>query len=608
MSVILDHNLGDVWHRSGGAANGILDPHKLAWMPREHRIRAERLRQAKLLYQGKHRQYYLDEARSQHEFPPLRDQKKPYFRAYNLLTLVAEKMADLLFGEAVRIYSKDPATHKAIDQIAERSWLAATLSGQAVECCWAGDTYLEIRRVATDTVGEVFISGVAAEEVYPLGRPRPDHQYDRYVRYERTVVGEGHAARTLLLETHYTAGQVERQVWELMAGAGGVHKSHAKLPIDQWPHRQADGQPLAELEQTGLDRPSIVYIPNGKDAVSDYDGLIGPQDELHAAHTQIGRVIAKHSDPKMAAPASSADANGNLSAGAEVFFFNSKDEIPQYITWNAELAAAMEDRRFALSAFATEAEMPLSLLGVKDDSSVETAAKMRLSASPALAKAMRKALYWQSGIRLTMTLAIQAQTGSKPAGSIGVEMRDGLPDDEMERANVIATLRGAGSMSRRRALQQQWLDEPSVDAEMAELAEEESAQMPSVLLGSGGGLEAGESNTAEPAVTQDTGEMPVAQEPAGDQRVEVSEAAVLNGAQITAATGIVKSVAAGEMPRDAGMGQIEVLFNLDQTQAEKIMGSAGTSEPTTPNPRPNVTSGEAAGTSAGESGERTIDA
>ncbi len=68
--------------------------------------------------------------------------------------------------------------------------------------------------------------------------------------------------------------------------------------------------------------------------------------------------------------------------------------------------------------------------------------------------------------------------------------------------------------------------------------------------------------------------------------IETTQETVLNGAQVTAATGIVQSVAAGTMPRDAGIGQLEVLFNLSNDQAERIMGSAGTSTPTTPNPNP----------------------
>jgi len=72
------------------------------------------------------------------------------------------------------------------------------------------------------------------------------------------------------------------------------------------------------------------------------------------------------------------------------------------------------------------------------------------------------------------------------------------------------------------------------------------------------------------------------------QDVKVATAAVLNGAQITAATAIVTAVAAGDIPRDSGVGQLMVLFNLTKEQAEQIMGSAGTGAPTTPNPNPGA--------------------
>jgi HK97 family phage portal protein len=71
-----------------------------------------------------------------------------------------------------------------------------------------------------------------------------------------------------------------------------------------------------------------------------------------------------------------------------------------------------------------------------------------------------------------------------------------------------------------------------------------------------------------------------------EQDIQVSEDLVLNGAQIQAALSIVRAVALGEMPRDAGIGQLQVLFNLSAEQAEQIMGSAGTDTPTTPNPKP----------------------
>ncbi len=100
--------------------------------------------------------------------------------------------------------------------------------------------------------------------------------------------------------------------------------------------------------------------------------------------------------------------------------------------------------------------------------------------------------------------------------------------------------------------------------------------------GMGGTPLAGDSTAAPAATTPTATAEPVPVD--SEQNVKVDEAAVLNGAQITAATAIVTAVAVGEIPLDAGLGQLEILFNLSKEQAKQIMGSAGTNKPTTPNP------------------------
>ena len=86
------------------------------------------------------------------------------------------------------------------------------------------------------------------------------------------------------------------------------------------------------------------------------------------------------------------------------------------------------------------------------------------------------------------------------------------------------------------------------------------------------------SGESKPAAAPDAGAPPAAA-----QDAEVLPELVLNGAQVVAATAIVKSVAVGELPRDAGIGQLMVLFNLSKDQAEQIMGSVGNGfQPTAP--------------------------
>lgn len=49
----------------------------------------------------------------------------------------------------------------------------------------------------------------------------------------------------------------------------------------------------------------------------------------------------------------------------------------------------------------------------------------------------------------------------------------------------------------------------------------------------------------------------------------------LNGAQIASAVAIVTSVATNQMPRDAGVAQLKILLNVEDSQAEQMMGTAG---------------------------------
>ncbi len=74
---------------------------------------------------------------------------------------------------------------------------------------------------------------------------------------------------------------------------------------------------------------------------------------------------------------------------------------------------------------------------------------------------------------------------------------------------------------------------------------------------------------------------------APDQIIQTTTDSVLNGAQISAAVDIVKSVADGELPLDAGLGMIQAFFNLSEEKAKAIMGSAG-SDKFKPAPKPTA--------------------
>ena len=119
--------------------------------------------------------------------------------------------------------------------------------------------------------------------------------------------------------------------------------------------------------------------------------------------------------------------------------------------------------------------------------------------------------------------------------------------------------------------------EADEELETAQLAPPDSPF--SDLLGAGGEAPAAGAPTAPvPASTPDGAAS------ADGQHIQVTQATVLNGTQISSAKDIIVAVAAGQLPRDTGVSMLQVFFNLTPEKAEQIMGTAGTKTPTTPNP------------------------
>jgi hypothetical protein len=562
MNIVFDHSLGNVWSRTGGKGNGISDVLRDArWMSPAHQLRAERMRQVRMLLEKRDREYFLDEGRSAHTFPPIKSGGQPYYRPLNLMSLAVQKMADLLFGEPPTITTDDDALQKVIDEILDRSWIHATMQGAALDCCAAGDTYLEVTRVN----GRSLIGHVPAAEIFPLGVQGPDQQYPGYVRYSTETLGgdAGTAVRRYLLKTIYSAGVITRECYQVSDNGKAGQSLGQRVELDKWPARR-DGKALPDVERTGLSKCNLIYVPNGFGAVSDFDGLIEMQDDLTAAHSQIKRILAKHGDPKMYADESAGDENGNLPIAAEVYWKKQGEDPPGYIPFPAELTASMEDRKFSLLAFCVQCEMPPSLLGIKDDAVAETAAKMRLNASTALAKAARKATYWTAALRMAIGLAVEIETLGPPRSAIGVMLQDGLPTDMTELAEQIATFRNAGVISIERALRLMMLSRGELKDELAALKAEAAAATPSVLMDE-------QTQPGDDADGERASDLPAT---SANADAGVAATNTLNGAQITAAISVIGQLQTGAIGKTTAV-ELLVAVGIERATAQSMVNESG---------------------------------
>jgi hypothetical protein len=485
-SVQLAQAIPAIWvYTAGSSYNATRAQGYGNFLTEQQKARLERIRQGQLLFDGRHRQYYLEERRTQFAFPEVRvssgrgNNMVQLYITYNVLGLISLKSADLLFGEEPLLRVDDEIQQQGLAALVERSSLHSLFYSCAIDASYEGECFLE----ACVMHGQVYLQQIPSEEIFPQGQAGPDRQYPWYVRYGLQNYGTDQSPIWLLLETQYWPGRIERKLFQLDENGG-----RRRVGLENW--KLEEGMPpLADVTETGIAGNLVTWVPNllirGK-PVSDYDGAIELQDALNAKNSQVGRVLLKHSDPKMVFPEEAFDEQGNIRSDYEAFPFTDADKIPKYITWNAELAAAMQDRAFVLNQLLVRTETSPVLLGLKEGAAPDAYKKVRLESFNSITKAARKAAYWKAGIKRAVSVA-QDLENTLPGVRydrypIGVELRDGIPVDAVDQAQVISLLQSSHNMSRRRAVEMQLQDPAAVNKELDEIEEDLKSATPSILM------------------------------------------------------------------------------------------------------------------------------
>ncbi|HVS73095.1 MAG TPA: hypothetical protein VHQ47_17705 [Phycisphaerae bacterium] len=473
-----------VWSMTGNPAyNRLRWQGYPAFLSDAQMARLDRIFQARMLFRGRHREYYLTHGRTAFDFPYVKSNgaSQRMYLTYNVLGLISIKGSDLLFSQSPLLDCDDDNQWDALQALVRRTQLHAVLLDGSIIGSAEGEAYFEAM-IHTDS--QVYVRQVDNEQIFPVGDVGPDGQYGSYVRYDSKNIGTPDTPIWLLLETTIAAGSITRVCWQL----GDRFQKLKQVDLKYF------DTSLVPVTQTGIAQNTITWVPNVRGlAVSEYDCALELQDALNAVNTQISRVVQKHSDPRIALPRQMADPQGNVPAAAEAFFYDDPNVVPKYITWDAQLALAIQHRAFTLNQLLVRTETSPVLLGLKDGSAPDAYKKVRLEAFNSINKAARRSIIWTAAVQRVIAVA-QALDCTRPGvgyslDPVGVTLRDGIPVDEGEQATNIATLRSAGVLSRRRAVQMQLGDEAAVDAEMAELDKEQAAATPSVLLGTNAGAD-----------------------------------------------------------------------------------------------------------------------
>ncbi|MGD2278214.1 phage portal protein [Bacillus wiedmannii] len=475
--------------------------------PFEHEDRIARYKENKRLFMGNHWDIFR-----KHKQTLSREQKNLLYVSVNFPAIIAKKSADFLFGENAT-YSAgkgDNSTEQLrLDDWVEQNDINILNYESALSNSYRGDAFFKVRygqEAGGDLPKEldpfrVIIEQQTAEYVFPetaIGNSKKVIAYHIAVPYQ--LDHSDNEKWALDVESHY-AGRIEYSSFLIRPIS-----TNSEGEILSWKIQSEDVSKRRTV-MTGVLFPLVVHVPNfatdddifGIDDITELRPII---DEINNRLSQIANILDKHADPAIAVPV------GTLQEGDDglpvfrvgvdkVFELMGKDDIvPQYITWDGQLANAFTELDKLVSYLLMIAEIPEVVLGRGDSGtsgSSGLAIKWRMNSL--LAKVNRKRQYYNRGLKRVFSIA---QLLEKAVGKSDfefftpiVKFKDGLPKDEMEMAQIAATRTGgAVTMSQKTALMyQDDLTEEQADNEIARIKEEQEAMQstfaePSIFNGS----------------------------------------------------------------------------------------------------------------------------
>ena len=254
---------------------------------------------------------------------------------------------------------------------------------------------------------------------------------------------KGQKTSFLRAEVH-SKGKIENRLYELDNG-----KIDQQIkPISS--HARYKG--LKDAQDTGINDFLIIPIynlptsdnPFGQSDYEDYSSLI---EQLEIRICQIIRILNKHSDPNMAGPESCLINDPDtgepiFTSGGKFWPLESGEKAPEYITWNGQLDGAFRQMEFLLDQLYALSETSSVLFGdPKKLQRADSSAALKRLLISTISKVNRLKLSIDPKVKQALKLASQIEVLKKVPQSVElsdlkIEWRDGLPQDDLEQAQV----------------------------------------------------------------------------------------------------------------------------------------------------------------------------
>jgi len=383
---------------------------------------------------------------------------QPYIHT-PLARMVSRASANLLFGQPARFTPAADADQSLLDDLVTDNALDSELHRAAIISSSEGEVWGRIV-VDPSLLDRPIIEWVSPRRVIP-------HFHGRFVT-GATFVTEWHTGTvevTRLLET-YEPGAITARLYRGTGTSLGTQIDLASMP--QTAGRQ-------EIVSTGVDQPLVAFIPNSVGAdptrgFSDYRGLEQRFLALNETVT-IGQQNTKLAGRKRAlVDAEYLDRRGRFIDGDDVYVRHQRDEMlgeggkpVSVLDYQYDAAAIVQWIDHLMDTTVTLAGISPAQLGRGLDGGAISGTALRLRMSHSLMEASGKGRHFDRGIQrlLSMAAIIDGRPTTEggfgrrwqdAAGTIGVERSESLVRDDLQAAQVLATITGAGLSSTEQAV------------------------------------------------------------------------------------------------------------------------------------------------------------
>lgn len=396
--------------------------------------------------------------------------KETTYIPVDIARLIANKSADLLFGEPPKYTVSEPDTQEAIDNIILNNDLHTLCHEAAVTNAIKGDILFKVRygkRFTYSKEMEVIIEVVQPDIYFPEIDPdNIKNVISKTLAWQRELDGKQY----IRVERHYP-GKIINELW--LSDKDWTMKAKVNLEI-LYPG-------LEEEVETGIDVFMVIHIPNLKSGNnhygdSDYKSLEALFDEYNNRFSRISEILDKHTNPKLAVPEGFMNSTGIVyQKDFDMIEVPMNGTAPSYVVWDAQLTAAYSELDRVMNDILMVSEMSPSLLGKDNGGQAESGRALKYRLMNTMAKINRKRTYFDSGLKEVLWVAqlldVKYGTSTAPALDVDIQWNDGMPNDTQETLDDAIKLFSAGIISKRKAIQMCFpsLSEEAIDKMMASM-------------------------------------------------------------------------------------------------------------------------------------------